>query len=242
MSCRTATSCSSGSMSKRIELFDALRGVSILLMILHHAAIDLAEAHRLSYAALHHPVVVVLQFIFSSVFIALAGFSSKFSKNNWKRGLQLLAIAYGITLVTSFLPMVPIRFGILHFLAWAILLYALLQPHLDRIPTHVWFWLFLVAYVLYVWVNLNMANNPPHLWMLGIVGGTFQSADYYPLLPWFFLFILGTKLGVATREHRLPAWVYTTHIPFFPAVGRHTLLIYLIHQPILLGILYLISV
>lgn len=229
-------------MSKRIELFDALRGVAILLMIVHHAAIDLATAgYSWVNPLLNHPVVVTLQFIFSSVFIVLAGFSSEFSRSNWKRGGLLLAIAYAITLVTSFLPMTPIRFGILHFLAWSILLYALGRKYLDRVPRAVWFLLFLAGYVGYVWVNQNTAANPPYLWVFGVIDRSFQSADYYPLLPWFFLFMLGTKLGVAVRERRLPAWVYTAHIPFFPAVGRHTLAIYLIHQPVLLGILYLIS-
>ncbi len=228
-------------MSKRIELFDALRGASILLMLVHHLAVDLVGLGILPGRLLYNPVVEVLWFVFASVFILLCGFSSNFAKNNWRRGALLLVCAYALTFVTSFIPGAHIRFGILHLLGFSVLLYAAFGNSLQRVPWKTWFFLFLGAYVGYVLVNAGFWVNPDHLWMLGVVGPGFASADYFPLLPWFLLFMLGTHLGAAAKAGALPEWVYRYRCPALAAIGRHTLIIYLVHQPVFYGVFYLLG-
>lgn len=232
---------SSASMSKRIEFFDALRGLSILLMLVHHAAIDLVGLCVLPQWLVYNPVVDVLQFLFASVFILLCGFSSEFSRRNFRRGGLLLLCAYALTLVTSFIPGAYIRFGILHLLGYSILIYALFREAIGRVSAKTWFFVFAVCYVAFVLINAGYWNNPDHLWMLGIVPPGFSSADYFPLLPWIFLFFLGTKLGCAAKAGKLPAWMYSFRSRFFAWIGRHTLLIYLAHQPIFYGLFYLLG-
>jgi len=241
MSCRTATSCSSVSMSKRIELFDALRGASILLMLVHHAAIDLVGLGVLPAWLVVNPVVSTLQFIFASVFILLCGFSSEFSRHNFRRGVLLLVFAYALTLGSGVLPIGVVRFGILHLLGYSILVFAAFRPFFERFSAKFWFALFAVCYVAYHVVNAGYWQNPKGLWMLGIVAPGFSSADYFPLLPWFPLFLVGTKLGIAAKMEKFPAWVYAFKSKFFAFVGRHTLVIYLAHQPIFYGIFYLLG-
>ena len=75
----------------------------------------------------------------------------------------------------------------------------------------------------------------------GFVSSGFYSADYFPILPWIFVFLLGTWLGGKIREGKLPERFYTARFPFFPKVGRHALLIYILHQPILAGLCFLIG-
>ena len=75
------------------------------------------------------------------------------------------------------------------------------------------------------------------LYPLGIPGADFASADYFPLMPWFFLFLAGTVLGVPVKEHRLPEKFYTAKVPFFASAGRNTLLIYVLHQPVIYAVL-----
>ena len=228
-------------MSKRIELFDALRGLAILLMLVHHFAIDLIGLGILPAWMIENPIVEVLWFVFASVFILLCGFSSEFAKNNKKRGLVILGFAYALTFVTSFIPGAHIRFGILHLLGFCILIDAYFRPHLRTVSWRTWFYLFAIGYAVFVLVNAGYWRNPDHLWMLGVVGPNFASADFFPLMPWFFLFELGTHLGVVAREDRLPQWVYAYRGGVLATVGRHTLIIYLLHQPIFYGVLYLLG-
>lgn len=228
-------------MSKRIELFDALRGLSILLMLLHHLAIDLIGLRVLPHWLVENPIIDVLWFVFASVFILLCGFSSEFAKNNKKRGIFILICAYLLTFVTGFIPGATIRFGILHLLGFCILLDAMFRKHLRSVSYRTWFLLFAIAYVGYELVNAGWWTNPDHLWMLGIVGPNFASADYFPMLPWFFLFELGTNLGVSTKAGELPAWIYRFRAPILAAIGRHTLVIYLVHQPLFYGVFYLLG-
>lgn len=228
-------------MSKRIELFDALRGASILLMLVHHAAIDLVGLGVLPGRLVWNPVVSTLQFIFASVFIVLCGFSSEFSRRNFRRGVLLLVCAYAITLGSGFLPIGAVRFGILHLLGFSILMFAAFRPFFERFSAKCYVLLFAVCYVGYTVVNAGYWQNPPHLWMLGIAAPGFSSSDYFPLLPWFPLFLAGTKLGTAAKNGCLPAWVYAFKSKFLAFVGRHTLVIYLVHQPILFGLFYLLG-
>ena len=71
------------------------------------------------------------------------------------------------------------------------------------------------------------------LYPIGLPGANFASADYFPLIPWFFLFLAGTVIGVPVKEHKLPEKFYTARVPFFAAAGRNTLLIYVLHQPVI---------
>jgi len=231
----------SASMSKRIVLFDALRGLSILLMLVHHFAIDLIGLGILPTWLVNNPIVEVLWFVFASTFILLCGFSSEFARNNRKRGVIILIFAYVLTFVTSFIPGAHIRFGILHLLGFCILLDSFFKPHLRAVSYRTWFYLFALGYIAFILINAGFWRNPDHLWMLGIVGENFASADFFPLMPWFFLFELGTHLGIAAKEERLPKWVYACRFKILPVIGRHTLVIYLVHQPIFYGVLYLLG-
>ena len=85
-----------------------------------------------------------------------------------------------------------------------------------------------------------MAVTVPWLYPLGLTRPDFASADYFPLLPWLFLFLMGTVLGGWCLRHR-DCRLLTVPLPgalTFP--GRHSLLRYLLHQPVLFGLAKLI--
>jgi len=203
----------------RIQFLDALRGLSILLMIAYHCGYDLVAMGRLPEGVLYNPFLNVLNVLFAGLFIVIAGISSEFSRNNLKRGLLVLGAAVLVTLVSLALH-TPVWFGILHLMASCILLYALLA-RLRFVMPFVLLAAFLAAF-------FGVSYFP-----------VVESADYFPILPWGFLFFLGVFLGKPIREGRFPAWFYVFRVPFLPVVGRHTLVIYLLHQPALYGILYL---
>ena len=92
-------------------------------------------------------------------------------------------------------------------------------------------------------VILNALNpvNIKWLWIFGLWDRNFFSADYFPLFPWIFVFLLGTWLGRLIKEERLPHWFYTVNPPILPQIGRRAFIVYLLHQPVIYGLLMLVK-
>lgn len=219
---------------RRYYALDVLRGLSILLMVCYHWGYDLVLYDLLPDWALYNPLLDGLQLFFASVFVAISGASSTFSRNNWRRGLKILLCALAVTAATYwFDPGSTVRFGILHFLGAAALLYQLLRPLLERFPPNP-----LVCLALFF--AARFATKPhyniPGLWWLGFRQPGFSSGDYFPLLPWFFMYLLGVWLGKYLAQGRAPAWLERLRCPWLEKIGRHTLLIYLLHQPLCMGL------
>lgn len=224
----------------RYYALDVLRGLSILLMVAYHFGYDLVLYGLLPQNVLFNPLLDFLQVVFASVFVAISGASSTFSHSNLRRGVKILLCAGLVTLVTCLVALVTclvapaerILFGILHFLGVAALLYELLRPLWKRIPLNP-----LVCLGLFVISRLVLLRTYaiPHLWWLGIRQPGFVSADYFPLLPWFFMYLFGVWLGRAVAAGKLPGWFYRLRAPALEKIGAHTLLIYLLHQPVCMG-------
>lgn len=242
---------------------DAVRGIAILAMIVHHTMYDIEDIFNhtihiwpIPGAFLESTFFEWFRQPFTWAFIVLAGISCRFSHNNWLRAVKILAVAMALTLFTwAAMPSELIVFGILHFMGVAILLFAFTGRLLDKIPKPVAAVLWSVLFILTFWTPDSYFVGIPHLFgftvtgwptthnylfALGIPSQDFFSADYFPLMPWFFLFMLGTLIGTPIREHRLPEKFYTAKVPFFAFVGRHTLGLYIIHQPIVYSILWLL--
>jgi uncharacterized membrane protein len=166
--------------------------------------------------------------------------SSRFSHSNLKRGLITAAMAIVVTVVTYFVGD-PIIFGVLHLLAVCMLLYAVFGKYLERLPE-------VAAPVIYIVLLVGSAifvhaMNPVRsekLWVFGLYSKNFSSGDYFPILPWLFVFLLGAWAGKYIRERRLPERFYTFDMPILPELGRHSLWIYMLHQPVLYGLALLI--
>ncbi|MDR2671234.1 MAG: DUF1624 domain-containing protein [Oscillospiraceae bacterium] len=224
-----------GAPAPRIELIDAVRGLSILLMVAYHAGYDLVAAGLLPYGLVFNPLLSVLQPLFAGVFILLAGVSARFSRDNRRRGLQVLGCALLVSLAAGFVN-VPIPFGILHCLGVCMVLCGSPAAWVDRIPRGWQPVLFSALFAAgYLWFPFYAegAARFPYLYMFGVLYRGFRAYDYFPLIPWFFLYLLGVWLGAYVRERRFPAWFYTWRVPVLPAIGRRTLLIYLLHQPVI---------
>lgn len=235
----------------RIDILDAVRGIAILSMVVYHALYDINDVF--GYHIWLFDALSVLEPPFAGLFILLSGISCRFSHSNTKRGVRVLVFAMAVTGVTALFsafvsPGETIWFGILHFLGVAILLYALLHTPLEKIPPVpafvLWSALFVVTYQMPATGCVGLAGclqwalparlfSTAFLFPLGFPDANFTSADYFPLIPWIFLFFAGTVLGKPIREHRLPEKFYTARVPVLAAAGRNTLLIYLLHQPVI---------
>ncbi|MDD2192632.1 MAG: heparan-alpha-glucosaminide N-acetyltransferase [Bacteroidales bacterium] len=239
----------------RISWFDELRGLMIINMVFYHLLYDFVNLYDLNLPWFNGIFGELWQEVISCTFILIAGACSFYSRNNLKRGLKLLAWAYLLTLITYLTaPDFLISFGILHLMGFSMLLFIPLQPALERIPVSLKLPLFVMLYLLTIKVSQGYLGfgiykiwKLPAVWyqtdflyMLGLPSEHFYSSDYFPLLPYFFMFLAGTCLGQLNRLNRLPAMITKGHQPFLAFVGKHSLTIYLLHQPVLLAILWLI--
>lgn len=242
---------------KRIYLLDEIRGLAIILMVFYHAFYLLGHFFEYDFMRQAQEFFEPLQPPFACLFILISGISSNLSHSNFSRGTRLLLIALGFTLVTAvILPEfgidnAQIVFGILHLLSVSMLLYALLQKPFSKIPSAVGFVLCLVLFfVLYSVPSGSILgfDLPVQLYKnsftaaLGFAPIGFYSADYFPLLPFVFMFFAGTFIGRYVLSGELPEGVYKLHCKPLAVIGRKTLIIYIAHWPIIFLLGLIISI
>ena len=234
----------------RVYLLDALRGAAVLGMIVHHGYILLEFTREVYIPFFYSGLFEVLQMLFVCVFLLVSGICTNYSRNVAKRGLLVFGAAIIVTLVTAgLLPMVgigglEIYFGILHMFGLSMLIYALLSPALKKCNPLVISIICLVLFVVYLFLmeRWPFAETPWNVGMLfGFPSENFYSADYYPILPYFFVFVAGAMLGRPISEGRFPTWFYDFRCRPLEFVGRHSLLIYLLHQPCIFVLIFVIS-
>lgn len=234
-------------MNHRIWELDALRGLCILGMVLVHLVFDLVELYRL--VQWDYPPWFTLAMDWGGIlFLLICGISATLGSRPFRRGAMVFSCGMLCTAVTLALyrlqladSSVIIWFGVLHCLGVCSMLWLLLR----RLPT----WLLAVLGGLLAVAGLGLdalGLRSGIFWLLplGIPWPGFASADYFPLLPNLGFFLLGTVLGrllYPTRKSLLPN-VDPQILPlrFLRGCGRHSLAIYLLHQPVISGLLMLV--
>ena len=240
--------------SRRVGILDELRGAAIILVALYHLLYDLNFIFGQNIQWLFTPIGDCYRDGLVITLVMISGISCRFTQSNLIRGIRTLGLGLLITFLSWLLmPSQIILFGILHFFGSAMIIYHLLGRYLEILDPTFGFIAGIILFILtspissgYFGINKVFLIPLPELfykqnWLfpLGLYGNSFFSADYYPLFPWIFIFFSGSFLGEFFRTGRMPDQVYRTHIPFLGLIGRHTLAIYLIHQPLFLMILYL---
>jgi len=231
----TAKSGNNDAKRARIEIIDALRGLAVVLMVIHHFFYDCVEFLDAPRWLFSNPVFDILHYIFAGLFIFLSGISSKFSRGNIKRGLKVIAVAAAISLVTHLMDM-PILFGVLHLLGFSMLFYGLTRKLWDAIPKKAAPVIYIAGIVGGALATTHIRFDSRNIWMFGWTAPGFVSYDYFPVLPWIFVFLLGSWAGYYIIERKLPGRFYEARFPVFPSIGRKALLIYILHQPVLYAI------
>lgn len=242
--------------NQRIHFLDSLRGITIIHMVLFHFCYDLVF-----FCGLHIPGYTgwpgnLWGSYIRWSFILISGVVFSMGKQPIKRGLILLGWGCVLTLVTVILlPDAAIHFGILSFLGSASLIGSLLYPCLKQIqPLRGLFccsaflalsWLIPQGYLSagpYALLKLpDTLYQTSWLYWLGFPDEFFRSADYFPILPWIFLFFLGIFLGEIFRRQGIFEWMGKSPPGKLAFLGRHSLCIYLLHQPLLYGLCLVIS-
>ena len=247
---------------KRIHLMDELRGFAVFCMVFYHGFYTLAFLMGQSWGEWLYRFFMPAEPWFAGLFIFIAGISSNLTHSNLVRGVKLLGVALLVTLATAIaVPEELIVFGILHFLSVCMIAFGLLQllrrrlgrteePPFRLWPVVVCAVLFIVTRYLasgYLQIPFVLRVFLPSGWYqawlapLGLPGPGFSSADYFPLLPWCFVFAAGTVVGRLAKAGKFPAWTYPSRVPFFSFLGRHALLISVLHQPVIYGAALLVQ-
>lgn len=238
----------------RYELFDEIRGFSLVLLVFYHAFYDMAFIFSSDVGAKLLNFFEPLEPVFAGLFIIICGICCNFSRSNLKRGLFLLAFALGLTAVTAiFMPSEIIMFGILHMLSVGILSYTLLEKPAKRINPLLG--IVICSLIFILTYNLELGSltffgifNLPLpeflyrtdiMFPLGFYSEKFYSSDYFPLFPWLFIFWAGAFFGRYAAEGRLPEFFKASHAKPLAAIGRHSLAVYILHQPITIALLYI---
>ncbi len=236
----------SGPSSPRLAVVDLARGLALVAMVVYHFSWDLSYFGYVPWNVSFGPEWKLFARAIATSFLVLAGVSLVLAKGaGWKPYLRRLGLitlsAAAITAATFW--MMPDRFiffGILH----AIALFSVLGLAFLRAPV----WLILAAAAVSAGLPLVAAGpafDGRFLAFLGLRSTPPLSNDYVPVFPWFAAYLAGLALGrwieprrTAVAKIRLGTGRLGRAIAL---PGRHTLAIYLIHQPVLMGALYALT-
>lgn len=262
---------------KRIFELDALRGIAVIAMIIDHF-LYLGEESQYMFPYLFSNFNSInsnwlngfIQFcinfqssffreaghyIFVTIFLLIAGISSSFSKNNFKRAFKVLIGALIITIAMAIISLISgedynIFFGILHLMGTSMLLFAIIQ---KLYPNK---WLYLaMGIIIVIWGFIIKWYDVPYVCteelnfeniLLSILGYKTTGSDHFGIIPCTGVFFIGAFFGETLYKNRtslFPKLDKSWHKPF-TYVGQHALIIYLLHQVvsiIIIGILYLLA-
>ncbi len=218
-------------MTRRLDELDALRGIALGMMLISNFVSDLNFFDIMDVA--EGSGWWWFSRLTAGLFVAVAGVAAFLASRKGNthqvlyRSLRLVGCAYAITLVTWLaIPQAFVRFGVLHLLALAGLVALLMRGRT---------WLALpvgTACLLLPWLTLSGGE-----W-LGLRGYDYVTVDYFPLKPWLGVFLLAYFAGSYTYAESQPRLPYEWPTALL-WLGRHTLAIYLLHQPVILGMLLL---
>lgn len=252
--------------SGRITLLDKLRGTAVVMMIAYHLCFDLNYFRFASFNMLVDPGWIAWRTMIVSSFLLIMGVSLQlaaqvkashrpslttqsiawwrrlfFGRGFWGRWLQITLAALCVSIGSyAMFPQGYIYFGILHFAAAATLL---AQPLLKLGKANI-----LVGIVLILlgkFVQLEFMN-PKALNWIGMVSQLPLTEDYVPLLPWLGVVLVGTGGASLWQNQGNTVWPWLNNLEqqlptpmakMLSFLGRHSLLVYLLHQPILMALL-----
>jgi len=228
-------------MNQRFWEIDFLRGIAIILMIIFHIAFDLEFFDIVNLNIDSLPWTIFRISIFS-LFFLLVGISLNIGKSRGKhfksyltRGLKVFFWGLIITLVTYiFMKEGFVRFGVLHFIGLSIILS---YPFLKLKYLNLLIAVPIAAVGLYLY---SISFNFSWLLWMGLKPMGFYTVDYFPLLPYFGIILVGIFLGGILYPNGVRVFkLKESPVKFIDYLGKKSLIIYLIHQPVIIGILFL---
>lgn len=226
----------------RYQIIDSWRGATIVLMIIYHACFDLNQFGLMHQAMNQSPFWLAARAIIVTSFLLLVGISLVLSNAQggvrfWRRiaYISLCALLVSLSSMVMF-PQSYIFFGVLHSIVVASLIGYWLIPY-PRLQ------LLLGVFILVLGVSFtHPVFDTPYLQWLGLMTFKPMTEDYVPIFPWLGVACLGMALGHYLLKKKgflqLAQQAKYSH-PLLNWLGQKSLFIYMVHQPILMAILWL---
>ena len=245
---------SSTAIAGRYRLIDSLRGLAVVNMVIFHLLYDIFVIYRSDYKWALHPAVYAWERYICFSFIIISGVSLHFTSHPYRRGIIVSLCGLAVTAVTALaVPSQIVWFGVLNLIGAAMIITAFAKPLLVRIPPFVGAVFSLILYALtcaipkgYIgFFYIRLFSLPKKLYDIGVLvlagfpPKDFHSSDYFPLLPWIFVFLFGFFLWEEISRRKAEG-LFVRGIPGLEVIGKYSLLMYLVHQPIIMGCLELI--
>ena len=244
-------------MNTRLSKIDEIRGLTLISMILYHFLWDLRFIAGFNIEWYTGPVGYVWQKSICVCFIFISGFCFSMGKNRLKRSSIVFLCGIVISAVTLFfMPENRVVFGILTFIGTAGIitipldkLHRKLEKKLGEAKLN----LTLVIGTLLLFIVFFNLNNgylfcmkrielPGYLFsgyvetFFGFTDPNFFSTDYFAIFPWIFNYLLGYytyRFLMSVMKERVESALSKDRFTWASCIGRHTLLIYMLHQPVL---------
>ncbi|MFW3147015.1 MAG: heparan-alpha-glucosaminide N-acetyltransferase [Thermoplasmatota archaeon] len=242
-----------GSKYARFWEVDFIRGLAIIGMVLTHIILDLERVGNMD-VGIDSPYYDLFLDMGRMIFVFLCGISLSLSYSRWRalnwtdkkiinallrRGAQLFFLGILITLLSAiFFPHYIIYFGILHLIGLSVIFS---YPFLKNLKLN----LFAAPLSIILGFWLHTIHVPfYYLFWIGLTPEGYQSVDFLPLFPAFGVVLLGAYLGRVlypdySRRFKIKDMTDITMVRWISKAGRHTLFIYLLHQPVLLALIFL---
>lgn len=245
---------------KRIWELDFLRGLAIIMMVFDHIMYDFAylPGYFSNFYDVNHPLFnwlndfarlywnSTLRFFgrefFVLLFLLISGISFTFSKDNFKRGGKMLAVALIITLVTYLIDQalgfgVLIIFGVIHMFAVNTLITALIRRFIKSEIIILFIGMLIITLsIIYDLFNVHSISLSLQTLPKIIIGINSFGADHFGILPYLGIILIGTVIGKIFYQNRvsLIPQVEMKENNIFRIAGRYSLYIYVLHQPLVL--------
>lgn len=232
---------------------DMVRGLMIISMVIYHILYDLVYFFNYKIEFLHGRVAEVWQVSTVIIFLIVSGISLRFYKNYKKRGAYIFVLGFVITIATYLFDSDDyVLFGILSLIGASIFIIGLIEKGLLKINEYLGILIFLLLFVVFYnlpsgYLNLGFTkiNVPEFLYSLkytfivGLPHAGFSSVDYFPIVPWFFIFVVGFYMGIVAEEKGYLSPMGKPNILSY--IGEKSLIIYLLHQVVIYAVLFIVS-
>lgn len=240
---------------ERYSLLDILRGASIISMVLYHMFWDMKYLFDVQMEWFESSAVHVWQQIGCYIFILLSGFCWSLGSKKMKRGILVLICSAVISIITVvFMPDGLILFGILSLMGSAMIIMKPLDKLFCRISPYIGLF---ISFVLFgVTKNIDSGSLsiggkvfleiPKGLYAnfftayLGFPAKDFRSEDYFPLIPFLFMYWMGYFLYKIFKSRDWLKYLSSFHAKPLEWIGKQSLVIYMLHQPVVYGVLALV--
>lgn len=241
---------------ERYRLLDEIRALTLFSMIAYHTMWDLVYMFGVAAPWYSSGFGIFWMRSIGITFVLLSGFCFSLGRHHLRRGAFVFlcgAIVSAVTLLVMYEN--RIIFGVLTLLGSCMLITIPLQKLLRKANCYAGLAVSLLLWLLTFDIRLGYIGLfgfkffelPDALYSnyfttyLGFVHQGFYSTDYYPIIPWYFLFVAGFFLHAVFKRHGLLEKLPNPKIPPLEFIGRHTIVIYMLHQPIIFGALYVLN-